>query len=245
MERASAYFALADWFEYLNADCDYEQWSQYLHNELRALGVQAGEGLDIGCGGGYFTRAFVKKGYSMTGIDVSERMLQKAQRRSLQEGVRAEYVLSDILKLKTPRRADFALCVNDCINYVPPEKLTTALKRVGAALKKGGAFLFDISTEYKLREIVGNNTFCEDREDVAYLWFNTLFDDRVEMDITVFAKREDGAFERGDERHVQSIHTATRVRAALAEAGFSVVRQTGAFGKDDDRERLNFVCVRI
>ena len=52
MRRFPAYFALADWFEYLNADCDYEKWSQYLHNELLSLGVRAGAGLDIGCGSG-------------------------------------------------------------------------------------------------------------------------------------------------------------------------------------------------
>ena len=45
MRRFPAYFALADWFEYLNADCDYEKWSQYLHNELLSLGVRAGAGL--------------------------------------------------------------------------------------------------------------------------------------------------------------------------------------------------------
>lgn len=112
------------------------------------------------------------------------------------------------------------------------------------ALKKGGAYLFDISSEYKLREIVGNNTFCEDREEVAYLWFNRLKGDSVEMDFTIFAKREDGAFERGDERHVQYIHTEENVERCLREADFTLVKKTGAFGDDGDKTRVNFICVR-
>ncbi len=37
---SGAYSALAAWFEYLNADCDYEKWSQYLYGRLLSLGVK-------------------------------------------------------------------------------------------------------------------------------------------------------------------------------------------------------------
>ena len=65
----SAYTSLAEWFEYLNADCDYEKWSQYLYNRLMGLGIRSGKGLDIGCGRGAFTRAFAGFGFDMTGYD--------------------------------------------------------------------------------------------------------------------------------------------------------------------------------
>ena len=65
MERKSAYTALAEWFEYLNDDCGYEKWSQYLLDRISAYSPQAG--LDVGCGSGYFTRFFEEQGYAMTG----------------------------------------------------------------------------------------------------------------------------------------------------------------------------------
>ena len=49
MERKTAYSTLAEWFEYLNDDCDYEQWSQYLIKTLSAYPLDTG--LDVGCGG--------------------------------------------------------------------------------------------------------------------------------------------------------------------------------------------------
>ena len=58
MERREAYSALAEWFEYLNDDCGYENWSQYLIKELSPYGLTTG--LDVGCGGGYFTRYYRK-----------------------------------------------------------------------------------------------------------------------------------------------------------------------------------------
>lgn len=244
MQYSPAYFALADWFEYLNSDCDYDKWSQYLHGELCALGIKGGTGLDLGCGSGYFTRAFTRLGYGMTGFDVSEPMLAKAQRISDEEGVRPRYILCDLLRLKTMGRADFALCVNDCVNYIPQDKLLRVFKKVAGSLRKGGAFLFDISSESKLCGTVGNNTFCEDREEVSYMWFNKLFPDRVEMDFTIFAKRADGLFERGDERHVQYIHTKENITENLLGAGFTLVKTAGALGDESDTERINFICIR-
>ena len=74
-----AYASLAEWFEYLNADCDYEKWSQYLYERLCGLGIAGGRGLDIGCGSGAFTRRLARKGFSMTGYDISAEMLAKAE----------------------------------------------------------------------------------------------------------------------------------------------------------------------
>ena len=238
-----AYSSLADWFEYLNEDCDYEKWSQYLYERLCSLGVTSGRGLDIGCGSGAFTRAFAAFGFDMTGYDSSEQMLQKAER--LGAGGRVRYVLSDARKLRVAGgRADFALCVNDCLNYIPPQDVPAFFARTANCLRKGGAFLFDVSSPYKLREIVGSNVFCEDREEVAYLWFNRCKEDRVEMDITLFVKGADGRFDRSDEHHTQYIHEGDFLADAAEKAGFRVCSREGAFGEAADRTRLNFLCVR-
>ena len=238
-----AYSSLADWFEYLNEDCDYEKWSQYLYVRLRSLGVTSGRGLDIGCGSGAFTRAFAAFGFDMTGYDSSEQMLQKAER--LGAGGRVRYVLSDARKLRVAGgRADFALCVNDCLNYIPTQDVPAFFARTANCLRKGGAFLFDVSSPYKLREIVGSNVFCEDREEVAYLWFNRCKEDRVEMDITLFVKGADGRFDRSDEHHTQYIHEGDFLADAAEKAGFRVCSREGAFGEAADRTRLNFLCVR-
>ena len=111
-------------------------------------------------------------------------------------------------------------------------------------MRKGGAFLFDVSSAYKLREVIGNNSFCEDREEVAYMWFNALYPDRVEMDFTLFVRGEDGRFSREDERHTQYIHEEKDLCRAAEGAGFSVRAVEGASGDPSDRMRRNFLCVR-
>ena len=240
---SEAYSTLAEWFEYLNADCDYEKWSQYLYARLLESGIDRGKGMDIGCGSGVFTRALAKCGYDMTGYDVSAAMLSKAEQ--LGTGSRVRYVLSDARSIEVlGGKADFAVCVNDCLNYIPPRDVKKVMKRAASCLRKGGVFLFDVSSAYKLREILGNNTFCEDREELAYLWFNELKRDRIEMDLTVFIKGKDGRFDRSDEHHTQYIHERSDLEKAAAEAGFSVKKVEGEKGDAEDRTRLNFICVR-
>ena len=102
MERNSAYSALAEYFEYLNDDCDYEKWSQYLIKRLSEYTLT--DGLDVGCGGEYFTRALQRSGYAMTGMDISPEMLDKAQRAAIKEGVRSEYLLGDVAGAKIARK---------------------------------------------------------------------------------------------------------------------------------------------
>ena len=239
---SNSYSALGRWFEYLNGDCGYEQWSQYLIERLKSLNAGA-NGVDIGCGNGYFTRALTRAGYSMLGVDVSVEMLNRAKELSLKEGIKSEFLLGDITKLKLNAKVDFAVAINDCLNYVKKEKLKSAFSHVHACLKKGGVFIFDISTPYKLKNILGNNLFAEDREDITYLWFNALGEDSVTMDLTLFERRDDGSYSRFDERHIQYIHEENEIISALKDCGFEVTSE-GHLNKDK-RERINFICKRL
>ena len=76
---SGAYSALGGVFEYLNDDCGYEEWSQYLIKRLRGLGVSdSASGVDLGCGNGYFTRAMQRGGFKTVGVDLSPEMLTRA-----------------------------------------------------------------------------------------------------------------------------------------------------------------------
>ena len=241
MERKTAYAHLAKWFEYLNDDCDYENWSQYLILKLSSYPLSTG--LDIGCGGGWFTRAFQKHGYQMTGLDVSPQMLDFAQEQALKTGIRSEYLLGDISTKKMPKRFDFATAINDCVNYIPKEKLNAAFKNVAAALKTGGVFLFDISSERKFREKIANTVSADDRDDITYLAFNKVDGDKAVLDVTLFSKRADGAFDRLDETHTQYIYTREEIEKALENNGFRVVGVEGHLGSDEKTsDRICFLA---
>ncbi len=238
MERKNAYANLAKWFEYLNDDCDYENWSQYLVAGLKAYPLTAG--LDIGCGGGWFTRAFERAGYRMTGLDISPEMLGFAEEQARKEGVRSAYLLGDIVKTKLPKRFDFASAVNDCVNYIPKEKLRSAFKNVHSALNKNGIFVFDISSERKFREKIADTVCVDDRDEVTYLCFNHAENDRATLDVTLFIKNVDGSYDRRDERHLQYIYKEEEIVAALENGGFKLLKAEGHLG--EEKEKSDRIC---
>ncbi len=239
--KARAYTNLAKWFEYLNDDCDYENWSQYFIRHLNGFSVR--EGLDIGCGGGWFTRAFTRAGYAMTGLDISPEMLDYAQARAIKEGVRGEYLLGDIVQFRSPKKFDFATAINDCVNYLPKDKLATAFKKVYASLKKGGIFLFDISSERKFRQKIANTVSVDDRDDVTYLSFNREEEDGVTMEVTLFSKTADGRYERLDETHRQYRYSEEEISSALRETGFTLLLVEGHLGEDKSTsDRIFFIA---
>ncbi len=239
---AQAYDHLAEWFEFLNDDCDYSDWSQYFIEGLRRRGAGK-RGFELGCGSGAFCRALQRAGFTMTGGDISPAMLSKAVRLAREEGLQIPFVQADARRFSSPSAYDFILAPNDCINYLSPEALAPAFKRIGKALPKGGIFWFDLSSPYKLREKVANNMFGDDRDEVTYLEFNTLYQDRVETDVTLFV-REGELFRRFDERHVRYIHTEGSVLSALG--GTFSAEVEGHLGEDKtSSDRLNFICRKV
>ncbi len=236
-----AYEALADWFEFLNDDCDYALWSQYFIRKLEENGAGR-RGLEVGCGSGAFSRLLTRAGYKMSGADISVPMLEKAAYLAGREGLDVSFFRADAARLKAPETYDFLLSPNDCYNYIPTAGLPAAFKSAAACLRAGGLFLFDISSACKLREKVANNMFADDRDEVTYLSFNRLYGDRVETDVTLFVREKDGRFRRFDERHTQYIHEEEEVVRALEAAGFHT-RVEGHLGEQKEgSDRLNFLC---
>lgn len=246
MKQENAYARLAPLYEELSDDCDYENWSQYfvmLVSGALEKDVAGLSGLDIGCGSGVFTRAFCRKGCLMSGADLSPEMLSVAEEKTRKEGLRAKYFQADVTKLKTLEKYDFAISSNDVINYVPKNKLAAALKNVAKSLKKGGAYVFDVSSKRKFEEKIDGKVSADDRENVTYLSFGKVHGDTASLDVTLFVRRKDGAFDRFDELHTQYVYTREEIESALISAGFEVVSASGIFGEDPKKtDRLCFAA---
>jgi hypothetical protein len=136
----------------------------------------------------------------------------------------------------------FAVAVNDCFNYVPKHKLTAAFKRVHGALRKGGLFFFDVSSEEKLKNLPPFS--IDDREDVTYFSFNKRENDTVSMDVSLFIKKGGNEYVRRDETHVQYIYTREEIETALRSTGFEILECSGHLGGTGG-DRTEFLVRRM
>lgn len=239
------YDKFAKYYDELMYDCDYFEWSQYLLNLIKK--ESTGKKLiDIACGSGKHTILLKKAGYDVIGMDNSATMLEKAIINSRKEMQNIMYIKQDIIEFDIENRFDIATCICDGINYV--SDLKTAFKNIFNSLKNDGVFLFDISSEYKLKNILGDNLFTDETENVTYIWQNS-FDEKtntVEMYLTFFVKNEDGLYERFDETHIQYAHKFDEVKTSLISAGFKSVKAY-AFLSDkeyngENVERIQFIA---
>lgn len=206
----SGYSVLASYYDRLMTDFDYDGYLKVLDGELAGS-----EGVDLCCGSGRITIALAKRGKKMTGVDASAEMLGEAVKNARAEGVRPLFVQSDIADFAPPHKADFATCVCDGLNYVPQKKLAAVFASVANYLGKGAKFVFDVSSEYKLKKIIGNNVFFEDHDDLTYLWANETFSGGVRMELTFFIRGEDGKYIKLTEEHTQYAHKREDVEKAL------------------------------
>lgn len=205
-----AYSSIAKFYNRL-ADRDYDAYYDFVKNHIK------GDVVELGAGAGRFTTKYIDSVSSATLVDSSGEMLNELNANLKKHRRKSQVILADANEFVPLKKVDTVLAVCDVFNYV--KDFGGLIERINGYLKAGGTLIFDISSKYKLQEIIGNNVFFEDYDDVTYLWTNSLSDDSVKMDITVF-ERDGDVYKRMDETGVQFIIEQRLVEETLTKYGF-------------------------
>ncbi len=95
--------------------------------------------LDIGCGSGIpLTKYLSDRGFFVTGIDVSEEMIEIANSNSIK---RASFAVSDFFNFITKDKFD-AVLAWDSLWHFPKDKQKSIYPKIGTLLNSNGYFLF-------------------------------------------------------------------------------------------------------
>lgn len=99
---------------------------------------------DVGCGTGRHSIELTKRGYKVTGIDLSESMLQKAREKALQENLEIDFLKHDARDLPFENQFDIAimLCEGGFPLMETDEMNYEILKNVAKSLKNNSKFIF-------------------------------------------------------------------------------------------------------
>ena len=214
-----AYSGFAKVYDLFMDNVPYEEWSQYLISLLKEYGIQDGLVLDLGCGTGKITRYLSRAGYDMIGIDCSGEMLQIAMEHESEEIL---YLCQDMREFELYGTVAAVVSICDSINYIlEEEELKQVFSLVNNYLDPGGIFLFDLNTLYKYREVLGDNTICENREEGSFIWEN-FFDEEEsinEYELTLFIREEGDCYRKYQETHYQRGYELSTIQRLLEEAG--------------------------
>jgi ubiquinone/menaquinone biosynthesis C-methylase UbiE len=245
-----SYGEFAGVYDRLMDDFDYPRWAEYYLQIIAKTGIKPRRICDCACGTGSMSVEFAKLGLNVTGVDLSADMLRIAAVKARRSAQKIIFAQQDMAHLTLPRPVDAVICACDGVNYLADgEALSGFFRAASAAIKPGGCIAFDISSRYKLEEIIGDGFFGEERDDVAYLWSNKC--DRnahiIDMDLTFFIRCDDDRYRRFTETHRQRAHSRDEICAALEGAGFTDINVYGdrtLCAPAADEKRLHFTAIK-
>jgi SAM-dependent methyltransferase len=101
--------------------------------------------LDLGCGTGNHSLRLAERGYEVTGVDRSEKMLDIARAKADKKIVHCDFYQSDIREFDDHKKYDAVIMMFAVLGYqLENDDVITALKTVSKHLKPGGVFICDI-----------------------------------------------------------------------------------------------------
>ena len=206
--------------------------------------------VELGCGTGSFTIEMAQKGYDIIGTDLSFEMLDIARRKAAEQGLDIMFLQQDMRELDLYCTTGTIVSVCDSINYLlEDEDVIETFRLVNNFLYPKGIFVFDFNTVHKYRDVIGDVTIAENRDDCSFIWDNYYNDeDHInEYDLTIFARcdDEDEIFRRSVETHYQRGYELSEMKSFVEKAGLEFVEAIDADTHEtptEDSERIYVIA---
>lgn len=180
--------------------------------------------LDVGCGRGRHARVLARRGYRVTGIDLSARSIEEARRRAEAEGLSIHFKQQDMRKPFCEECADGVVNLFSSFGYFEDEAdHRRALRAMSAVLRPGGWLFQDFLNAPQVRQtLVPEDRRTEDGYTIHQRrWIE---DGRINKEITL---RRNG--------QEQTFHESVRLlaledfRRLYAAAGLRLIDTFGGY----------------
>ena len=121
-----------------------------------------GKVLDLACGPGRHSILFARKGFDVTGIDLSDNLLRVAESSARKEKLDIHFIKSDIRNVKLTEKFDLVVNLFTSFGFFEKDEDNFSIFRTASdLLKPRGYFVFDFLNSTFLE----NNLIQESRED--------------------------------------------------------------------------------
>ena len=242
-----AYTSFARVYDTFMDNVPYHDWANYLQDILREYDIWDGLILDLGCGTGSMAEELAKRGYDMIGVDNAEDMLEIAMEKRMESGYDILYLLQDMCEFELYGTVRGIVSVCDSVNYITEdEELLEVFRLVNNYLDPKGVFIFDFNTVYKYRELLGDRTIAEDREDCSFIWDNYYYEDEQinEYQLSLFIREEDSdLYRKYQETHFQRAYDLETMKGLVEESGLEYITAYDAFTRNAPTETSERIYV--
>ncbi|MCX7642257.1 MAG: class I SAM-dependent methyltransferase [Armatimonadetes bacterium] len=247
---------LPRYYDALMRDVPYRMWVRYITDLLQRLDTSFTftRVLELACGTGTVALEFAKRGCEVVGVDASSGMVQVAKEKAAKLGLnrKVRFYVQDISELELPNETpfDLAICLFDSLNYITdPNRLSRVFVRTIPLLRSGGYFVFDLNSEYALRECLfdqDNLDADEDKTPIYYFWRSQYFENQrlCRVDMWFAVRNERGDWLKFREVHWQRAYSIEEIKGMAEGAGWEWVKVFDAYTyrpPHEESERWYFV----
>ena len=240
----SGYGSFGTVYDRLITGVDYRALGEYFDACISRAGGKKGILLDLGCGTGSLSMEMDGRGYDVIGVDGSFEMLGEAMEK--RGGRDILYLAQDLTELDLYGTVDAVISSLDTLNHLTCyADFDRALGRAALFLAPGGVMAFDVNTPYKHRSVLADNTFVYDTDAVYCVWQNSTEDTLTRMDLDLFVRQEDGAYQRLEDHFSERAYTHAEILDSLTRHGLELVGVYDAWIFDPlraDSERAVYVA---
>lgn len=220
-----SYDVFSGFYDRLTDNVEYEKRADYFCRLLSLCDIQGGILLDLGCGTGSMSVKMAEKGFDVIGVDSSVGMLGVAQQKAYETGRQILLLNQPMQDIDLYGTVDCAICVLDGINHLnDSDEVRQTFEKVSLFMNKGGAFAFDVNTIYKHRNVLADNAFIYDFDDLFCAWQNNYNSADNSVDIMLdFFEEEDGVYYRSSENFSEQAYELSDISLWLSDAGFDII----------------------
>lgn len=220
----AGYGVFAQVYDKLTLNVPYDEIAEYYDGKIKQFRDGDGNFLaDAGCGTGNLTARLAALGYDVIGAEPSPDMLSEAMNKP-HDGV--QYICQDMAELDLYGEADIIVSTLDSVNHLrSSEDIAKFFRAAAVNLRKGGLLLFDFNTIYKHKNVLADNVFVYDVDDVYCVWENEFCpeDSGVDISLNIFVDTGDGLYDRMEESFREITMPAEQVEKLLTGSGFEVL----------------------
>ena len=227
----SGYSAFARYYDELTANIDYKRRGEYFHEIIKKFkSTKDNILLDLACGTGSISEVMAGLGYDVVGVDNSDEMLGMAIEKKFDSGLNIQYLCQDMRNLDMFGTIDITICALDSINHLSSlNDVRKVFEGVAFFSELNGLFIFDVNTLYKHRQVLANNTFTYETDNVYCVWENTLDPDtdEVRMNLEFFEREDNGMWSRSSDGFSEKAYSEDEIEKLLADCGFELLAKYG------------------
>jgi len=245
-EKSAEYY---DMFSIVPPDRELE-FIEHCFKEMSGRKIQ--DILDAGSGTGLFSIPLAKKGYKVTGVDLSSEMNKVARGNAEKEGVSLKIVEGDMQSLPFSEEFDAVICMGDAFQYLlTDEAIDAAVQCFHKALRKKGILIIRITNFLAMMEDFKDVVILPiETEDALILRIFKYFIDeigavmnRVDFDLIY----KDGKTKAVYEEHKFRILSLHEMKRFLSDATFKKIKRfrgVGEGGVKVKASKLMFVALK-